>query len=303
MPGCRLRRVRDRFARRPVSLFGHREDTKGTMRMARLFGTDGVRGWPTSTSRPSSRCRSSVAAAHVLAGTPGRAGRRPKAVVGRDPRASGEFLSAAVVAGPRLGRRRRPRRRRAAHSGGRVPHRRHGRRLRRDAVRLAQRHARQRHQVLRRRRAQAARRRRGRDRGQPRPGVGASHRRPGRPGRTSNRAGQARYVAHLLEALPHRPRRAHRRHRRRPRRRVGGLARGVPPRRGRGRRDRRRARRAQHQRRLRLHPPRPPQGRGRGPGRRPRHRPRRRRRPVPGRRRRRATRSTATRSWPSSRSP
>jgi phosphoglucosamine mutase len=40
-----------------------------------------------------------VAAAHVL-GRPAREqGRRPKAVVGRDPRASGEFLSAAVVAG------------------------------------------------------------------------------------------------------------------------------------------------------------------------------------------------------------
>ena len=31
--------------------------------------------------------------------TPAAAGRRPKAVVGRDPRASGEFLSAAVIAG------------------------------------------------------------------------------------------------------------------------------------------------------------------------------------------------------------
>ena len=49
----------------------------------------------------------------------------------------------------------------------------------------------------------------------------------------------------------------------------------------RGHRDRRRARRPQHQRRLRLDPPGPPQG-GRGRSRRrPRHRPRRRRRPVP----------------------
>ncbi|SPL94965.1 Phosphoglucosamine mutase [[Actinomadura] parvosata subsp. kistnae] len=43
----------------------------------------------------------SVAAAHVLgdAGAFAATGRRPVAVVGRDPRASGEFLEAAVVAG------------------------------------------------------------------------------------------------------------------------------------------------------------------------------------------------------------
>ncbi|MYR60837.1 phosphoglucosamine mutase [Streptomyces sp. SID625] len=41
----------------------------------------------------------SVAAAHVLAEAGTFEGHRPKAVVGRDPRASGEFLEAAVVAG------------------------------------------------------------------------------------------------------------------------------------------------------------------------------------------------------------
>jgi phosphoglucosamine mutase len=41
----------------------------------------------------------SVAAAHVLGETGVFAGHRPTAVVGRDPRASGEFLEAAVVAG------------------------------------------------------------------------------------------------------------------------------------------------------------------------------------------------------------
>ncbi|KOX22924.1 phosphoglucosamine mutase [Streptomyces sp. NRRL F-6491] len=41
----------------------------------------------------------SVAAAHVLAEAGTFAGHRPTAVVGRDPRASGEFLEAAVVAG------------------------------------------------------------------------------------------------------------------------------------------------------------------------------------------------------------
>src|SRR3954469_2118435 len=41
----------------------------------------------------------SVAAAHVLAEAGSFEGHRPTAVVGRDPRASGEFLEAAVVAG------------------------------------------------------------------------------------------------------------------------------------------------------------------------------------------------------------
>src|SRR5215475_15959681 len=41
----------------------------------------------------------SVAAAHVLAEAGTFEGHRPTAVVGRDPRASGEFLEAAVVAG------------------------------------------------------------------------------------------------------------------------------------------------------------------------------------------------------------
>ena len=41
----------------------------------------------------------SVAAAHVLGDAGAFAGHRPRAIVGRDPRASGEFLEAAVVAG------------------------------------------------------------------------------------------------------------------------------------------------------------------------------------------------------------
>jgi phosphoglucosamine mutase len=40
-----------------------------------------------------------VAGAAVLAGAPSSPARRPRAVVGRDPRTSGEFLEAAVVAG------------------------------------------------------------------------------------------------------------------------------------------------------------------------------------------------------------
>ena len=68
--------------------------------MARLFGTDGVRGLANSDLTAELALDLSVAAAHVLGeiGAFG-SGRRPVAVVGRDPRASGEFLEAAVVAG------------------------------------------------------------------------------------------------------------------------------------------------------------------------------------------------------------
>ena len=64
--------------------------------MARLFGTDGVRGLANGDLTADLALGLSVAAAHVLRGV---GGRRPVAVVGRDPRASGEFLAAAVVAG------------------------------------------------------------------------------------------------------------------------------------------------------------------------------------------------------------
>ena len=67
--------------------------------MARLFGTDGVRGVANRDVTAELALDLSVAAAHVLADLGAFAGHRPFAVVGRDPRASGEFLSAAVVAG------------------------------------------------------------------------------------------------------------------------------------------------------------------------------------------------------------
>ncbi len=67
--------------------------------MARLFGTDGVRGLANGDVTAELALDLSVAAAHVLADRGAFAGHRPVAVVGRDPRASGEFLSAAVVAG------------------------------------------------------------------------------------------------------------------------------------------------------------------------------------------------------------
>ncbi len=72
--------------------------------MGRLFGTDGVRGVAGEDLTGRLAMDLAVAAAGVLhdAGAFQAArssGRRPVAVVGRDPRASGEFLEAAVVAG------------------------------------------------------------------------------------------------------------------------------------------------------------------------------------------------------------
>ncbi|WP_329383088.1 phosphoglucosamine mutase [Streptomyces sp. NBC_01716] len=67
--------------------------------MGRLFGTDGVRGTANADLTAELTLGLSVAAAHVLAEAGTFEGHRATAVVGRDPRASGEFLEAAVVAG------------------------------------------------------------------------------------------------------------------------------------------------------------------------------------------------------------
>jgi phosphoglucosamine mutase len=67
--------------------------------VGRLFGTDGVRGLANREVTAELALDLSVAAAHVLADAGAFAGHRPSAVVGRDGRASGEFLEAAVVAG------------------------------------------------------------------------------------------------------------------------------------------------------------------------------------------------------------
>ncbi len=67
--------------------------------MGRLFGTDGVRGVANADLTAEMALGLSVAAAHVLAEAGTFEGHKPVAVVGRDPRASGEFLEAAVVAG------------------------------------------------------------------------------------------------------------------------------------------------------------------------------------------------------------
>lgn len=67
--------------------------------MGRLFGTDGVRGLANRDLTAEIALDLSVAAARVLGDVGAFAGHRPVAVVGRDTRASGEFLEAAVVAG------------------------------------------------------------------------------------------------------------------------------------------------------------------------------------------------------------
>ncbi len=67
--------------------------------MARLFGTDGVRGLANGHLTAELALDLSVSAAHVLAERGIFEGHRPVAVVGRDTRISGQFLEAAVVAG------------------------------------------------------------------------------------------------------------------------------------------------------------------------------------------------------------
>ncbi|HJQ47908.1 MAG TPA: phosphoglucosamine mutase [Amycolatopsis sp.] len=65
--------------------------------MARLFGTDGVRGLANAELTPELTLAVAASAARVLAAHD--RSHRPVAVVGRDPRASGEMLESAVVAG------------------------------------------------------------------------------------------------------------------------------------------------------------------------------------------------------------
>src|SRR5215467_101224 len=67
--------------------------------MGQLFGTDGVRGVAGQDLDARLATSLAAAAAHVLGGSRASDSARPRAVVGRDPRASGEFLEAAVVAG------------------------------------------------------------------------------------------------------------------------------------------------------------------------------------------------------------
>jgi len=67
--------------------------------MARLFGTDGVRGLANRDLTVETALLLAQSAAIVLGEPARQAGNKPKAVIGRDPRISGEFISAAVAAG------------------------------------------------------------------------------------------------------------------------------------------------------------------------------------------------------------
>ncbi|WP_026818719.1 phosphoglucosamine mutase [Arthrobacter castelli] len=67
--------------------------------MSRLFGTDGVRGLANGLLTAELALELAQAAAAVLGHQNVTDGRRPTAVIARDPRASGEFLGAAVGAG------------------------------------------------------------------------------------------------------------------------------------------------------------------------------------------------------------
>ena len=64
-----------------------------------LFGTDGVRGVANVDLTAELAVDLAISAAHVLGEIGAFAGHRPKAIVGQDSRASGDFLEAAIVAG------------------------------------------------------------------------------------------------------------------------------------------------------------------------------------------------------------
>ncbi|WP_277099722.1 phosphoglucosamine mutase [Corynebacterium riegelii] len=67
--------------------------------MTRLFGTDGVRGLANEALTASMALKLGAAAATVLTKDRRSESRRPTALIGRDPRVSGEMLAAAMAAG------------------------------------------------------------------------------------------------------------------------------------------------------------------------------------------------------------
>jgi len=67
--------------------------------MSRLFGTDGVRGLANKDITSESALKLAQAAAIVLGEQARARGQKPIAVIGRDPRISGEFLAASISAG------------------------------------------------------------------------------------------------------------------------------------------------------------------------------------------------------------
>ncbi|MFV0426984.1 MAG: phosphoglucosamine mutase [Beutenbergiaceae bacterium] len=67
--------------------------------MPRLFGTDGVRGLANREVTAELALSLGAAAARVLAQQGTFGDHRPRAIVGRDPRVSGQFLASAMIAG------------------------------------------------------------------------------------------------------------------------------------------------------------------------------------------------------------
>jgi phosphoglucosamine mutase len=67
--------------------------------MTRLFGTDGVRGLANRDITVETAISLAQAAAIILGEEARSRGDKPRAVIGRDPRISGEFLAAAIAAG------------------------------------------------------------------------------------------------------------------------------------------------------------------------------------------------------------
>ncbi len=67
--------------------------------MTRLFGTDGVRGLANKKLTPILALKLGQAAAEVLTADRESYELRPTAIIGRDPRVSGEMLDAAIAAG------------------------------------------------------------------------------------------------------------------------------------------------------------------------------------------------------------
>lgn len=68
-------------------------------RMTRLFGTDGVRGLANKKLTPILALKLGQAAAEVLTSSRESYERRPLAIIGRDPRVSGEMLDSAIASG------------------------------------------------------------------------------------------------------------------------------------------------------------------------------------------------------------
>lgn len=67
--------------------------------MTRLFGTDGIRGLANKKLTPILALRLGQAAAEVFTSDRESYERRPLAIIGRDPRVSGEMLDAAIASG------------------------------------------------------------------------------------------------------------------------------------------------------------------------------------------------------------